>query len=80
MVPRKLKIKALRAQLGLTQNDVATEMGLAVSTYVAKENDPGRLTVYQLNRLMAILGVSKIDHLDVGFVEDACDLVETTHE
>ena len=52
-------IKGLRNLKGLTQEDVAKELGIVSRTYLKKENNPNLFTVCELKKVSELLGVKE---------------------
>lgn len=48
----EMKLKAKRAEFGYTQQDVAEKLGIAVPTYIHKENGD---TLFNLNEIKKLL-------------------------
>lgn len=75
-VPRKKEVLALkhktlaecRAELGLTQEDVANKLGISRSRYGQIEHDPSNITVRQANAIAEVLGHSYRDIVFSNFV------------
>ena len=53
-----VSVKAARVTRGLTQIDVARELGVSVPTYTRIEKDPNLMSIARGKKLAAILGMS----------------------
>lgn len=49
-------IKDARTELGLTQDDLADQLGITRQTYAKMESDPGNLTINEARTICAVLG------------------------
>ena len=49
-------IRDARKDLGLTQDDMADNLGITRQTYAKMENDPGSMTIESARRVCSILG------------------------
>lgn len=57
----KDRLILLRAARKLTQTDVATALGISLSTYVKREADPKSFTQDEIETLKSLLGVGYED-------------------
>ena len=52
-----LRLRSLRAGLGLTQTDLATALGVTLQTYHKKENNPEEFSQKEIEMLKTIFRV-----------------------
>lgn len=52
-----LRLKMLRAGLGLTQTDLAKALGVTLPTYHKKENNPSEFSQREIETLKTLFGV-----------------------
>ena len=55
------KIKGYRSMIGLTQEELATELGMATRTFVNKETGKSEFTVSELQTIKEILNAKGIN-------------------
>lgn len=69
MIKIKLKISALRANLGLTQNEMADRLGISRSTYIDFEREPYKYPIKYCIELCEMTNC-KLDDIDYGLSRD----------
>ena len=63
----ELKLKAKRVEKGMTQADVAQKLGIALPTYIHKENGD---TLFNLNEIKQLLILFDCKFEDIFFNKD----------
>jgi transcriptional regulator with XRE-family HTH domain len=73
-------IKAIRQSLGLTQTDVAYEIGIAVNNYGKLERGEIQLTIERLEELSKVFGMTTIEILEYNTPKDTLSHTEKDNE
>lgn len=75
-----LKLKALRAEYGLSQDDVAKALGITTATYNRKENKINNFTAEEVKKLLALFNDSKGEVLRIFFNSEVAEIVTKQKE
>lgn len=62
----EMKLKAKRVENGMTQAEVAEKLGIAIATYIHKENGD---TLFNLNEVKKLLEIFKCKFEDIFLLE-----------
>lgn len=72
------KLKAIRVEKDIKQEDVATKLEISTNTYMSYENDPRNIKLNILFEIGNILGVD-ISNIFLQFIDTKC-IKEETHD
>lgn len=70
-----LKLKALRVEHGLTQDDIAEKLGVTTATYSRKENGLYDFTVAEVKKLFKIYPNNRRDLFRIFFDFELTEMV-----
>lgn len=70
-----LKLKALRAEYGLSQEDIAKVLVMTTATYNRKENMISNFDAEEVKKLLALFKYNKKDILSIFFNSEVAEIV-----